>query len=98
MTARPSPFAATPASGISPAPQLSFLDEALVIPHHELRFDLLNRIHSHAHHDQERGSAEVEGDIQSFLNESPHVVIKPRPQGTGQVMEVDTGDHPLWEQ
>src|SRR5438309_9241382 len=98
MTARPSPFAATPASGIPPAPQLSFLDEALVIAHHELRFDLLNRIHGHTHHDQTRSAAEIERYVQAFEDEPPHVVIEPGAQVSGQAVEVDAGDHPSRKQ
>src|SRR5579872_2597583 len=102
MTARPSPLAATwvsgRASGISPAPQLSFLDEALVIAHHELGFDLLNRIHGHADHDEQRSAAEIEIDVQPFEHESPHMVIEPSAQSSGQMMEVNTRDHPFREQ
>src|SRR5579872_3462566 len=98
MTARPSPFAATPASGIPPAPQLSFLDEALVIAHHELRLDLLNRIHGHTHHDQKRSAAEIERHVQSFQDKPPHVIIEPGAQGSWQVVQVYTGDHPFREQ
>src|SRR5579864_8079787 len=102
ITARPSPFAAsrasTGASGISPAPQLSFLDEALVIAHDQLRFDLLNGIHGHADHDQKRSAAEIEIDVQPFEHESPHMVIEPGAQSSGQMMEVNTRDHPFREQ
>src|SRR6266702_2874287 len=98
MTARPNTFAATPASGIPPAPQPSFLDEALVIAHHQLRFDLLNRIHGHTHHDQQRGAAEIERYVQAFEHEPPHVFIEPGAQSSGQVVQVDTGDKPFGQQ
>src|ERR1700730_5057730 len=98
MTARPSPLAATPASGISPAPQLSFLDEALVVAHHELRFDLLDRIHGHAHDHQERSAAKIKRHVESLQDESPHVIIEPGAQRSGQVVQMYAGDHPFRKQ
>src|SRR5205807_2160176 len=85
-------------SGIPPAPEPSFFDEALVVAHHELRFDLLNRIHGHTHHDQKRSAAKIERYVQAFENEPPHVIIEPSAQGSRQMVEVDTGDHPFREQ
>src|SRR5436305_15327548 len=38
------------------------LHEAFVVAHHELALDLLDRVHGDAHHDQQRGAAEVELD------------------------------------
>jgi hypothetical protein len=32
--------------------------------HNQLRFDLLNRVHGHAHHDQQGSSAKVEIHVQ----------------------------------
>src|SRR5579884_1287224 len=102
MTAWPRPFAdtraSTGASGIPPAPQLSFLDESFVIAHHELRFNLLNGIHGHADDDEQRGAAEVEVYVQPLQNKPPHMVIEPSAHSSGQVVEMDASDHPLRQQ
>ncbi len=52
----PAPAAANPA-GLG--------REAIIVTHDQLRFDLLHRIHRHAHHDQQRRAAEVEVDAQT---------------------------------
>src|SRR5215218_4431196 len=57
---RPGSGSATPAT--DPAP----LHEALVVAHHELALDLLDGVHRHADHDQQRGAAEVEVDPQAL--------------------------------
>src|SRR6266853_64566 len=41
-----------------PASNARLLHEAIVVPHDQLRFDLLHRVHSHAPDDQELGAAE----------------------------------------
>src|SRR5260370_21556357 len=98
MAARPNPFAATPASGIPPAPQLSFLDEAFVIAHHELSFDLLNRIHGHTHDDEQGGRTEIEVSFEALEHEPPHVLIEPGAHGSRQMVKMDTCNHPFREQ
>ena len=35
------------------------------MPHDQLRFDLVDGIHGHTHHDQKRGAAKVEVDPQT---------------------------------
>ena len=40
-------------------PQLALSHKSFVVAHHQLRFDLLHRIHGHAHHDQQRRAAEI---------------------------------------
>src|SRR4051794_12374191 len=56
--------AAAADAGVSAASptDTAFLHEPLVVAHHELALDLLNRVHRDAHHDEERGAAEVEVD------------------------------------
>src|SRR5882762_10494094 len=43
-----------------PPPDPSALHESVVMTHHQLRLDLLDGVHGHADHDQQRGAAEVE--------------------------------------
>src|SRR6266850_1269492 len=46
------------------APHARALQEAVVVAHDQLRFDLLDRVHRHPDDDQQRGSSEVELDAQ----------------------------------
>ena len=39
--------------------------KAFIVAHNQLRLNLVDRIHGDAHHDQQRGAAEVEVDAQS---------------------------------
>src|SRR3954468_8718241 len=66
MTFRPIRFLAL-STWKAPKPCLSappadagLLHEAVVVPHDELRFHLLNGVHRHAHHDEQRRAAKVE--------------------------------------
>ena len=43
-----------------PAADPRLLHEAVVVPHDQLRFDLLHRVHRHADDDQQRRAAEEE--------------------------------------
>src|ERR1700722_1754898 len=99
MTARPSPCntPTAPRSAVTSATQLSLLYEPFVIPHHQLGLDLLNCIHRHADHDQQRGAAKIEIYFQPFQNEAPHVVVKPR-SDKRQVLQVNAGHQPLGQQ
>src|SRR5687768_12426888 len=54
------PFSAAPAT------DATLLHEPLVVAHHELAFDLLDRVHRDADHDEERGAAEVEVDPETL--------------------------------
>ena len=92
---RPSPHG--PGSAIPPAPEFALLDEAVVIAHDQLGFDLLHRIHGDANHNQKRSAAEIEGDVQTFEHEAPHVIVKPHTY-PGQVLQMDAGDHPLGQE
>src|SRR5947209_783558 len=51
-----------PSQSASSPTDAAFLHEPFVIAHHELTFDLLDRVHRTAHHDEEPGAAEVEVD------------------------------------
>src|SRR5437867_9941519 len=40
------------------------LEEALVIPHEEMRLHLPHGVQGHAHHDEQAGTAEIEGHVE----------------------------------
>ena len=64
--------------------------KTVVVPHDELRFHLLNRIHRDADHNQQRRSAEIESDAQAFKHESPHMRVEPfAAEPHRQVLEVN---------
>src|SRR5688500_10786573 len=44
----------------APSPDPRLLHEPVVMPHDQLRLDLIDGVHGHADHDQERRAAEVE--------------------------------------
>src|SRR5579864_400621 len=99
ITARPK-FETTPPprpSAVAPATQLSLLDKALVVPHHQLSLDLLDRIHRHADDDQEGGAAKVKIDFEAFQYETPHMIIEPR-SDVRQMLQVNAGHEPLRQQ
>ena len=48
--------------------------EAVVVAHDELRLDLGDGVHGHAHDDQQRGAAEVEVEAQAFRDPAQVVV------------------------
>src|SRR6478672_5102316 len=52
------------------SPYSSPLHEAVVMTHHELRLDLLDRVHRHTDHDEQRCATEVEVDAHAFRE--PH--------------------------
>src|ERR1700680_4971317 len=80
ITARPNPcnMPIAPRSTVTWATQLSLLYKAFIVPHHQLGLDLLDCIHCHADHDQQRSAAKIEIHFQAFQNEAPHVVVQPR--------------------
>src|SRR5580704_19596561 len=78
--------------------QFAAADEAVIISHHELRFELLHRIHRHAYYNQQRSSAEVKSDAQAFEQESPRVFVEPDADRTRQMLEMHAGNHPLGNQ
>src|SRR5207247_5016216 len=51
---------ALPALLCTPSLDSCLLHEAVVVPHDQLRLDLLHGVHRHADDDQNRGAAEVE--------------------------------------
>src|ERR1700674_141350 len=96
ITARPSPCKTptAPRSAVTSATQLSLLYKPLVVPHHQLGLDLLDCIHGHADDDQERGAAKIEIYFQTFQNEAPHMIVKPR-SDQRQMLKVNAGHEEL---
>src|SRR5580704_15224655 len=71
--------------------------ETVVIPHDQLRFELLHRIHRHTDHDQQRRAAEIKLHVQPGQNESREVRIEPHPHQR-QMLQMDTRNHPFRQQ
>src|SRR6266705_2527802 len=73
----PAPLAAlipSPAAAAHPRP----LQEAVVMPHDELRLDLLHRVHRDADHDQERRPAEIELQAEPLRQEGRQPCVERR--------------------
>ena len=69
--------------------------------HDQLRLDLIDRIHRHANHDQQRRSAKIELHVQTFQQEAQvqvgeHTVDPVADQR--QVLQLDAGDHQVGNQ
>src|SRR5271169_855700 len=64
-------------------PSLARAAEAIVVPHDQLRLDLRYRVHGHAHHDQQGGTAEIKIETQPARDPVEVVlgqeIIKPDP-------------------
>src|SRR6516164_1986001 len=52
-------------SGCSAPSDSAFLEEPFVVPHNQLGFYLLDRIHGHTYNNQQRSAAEVEVHIKT---------------------------------
>src|SRR5262245_57429127 len=50
-------------------PNTRLLHEAVVVPHDELRLDLLHRVHRHTDDDEQRRAAEIERHVHAFGDE-----------------------------
>src|SRR6476659_4573047 len=70
------------------------LHEAFVVAHHELALDLLDRVHGDAHHDEQRGAAEVELDPQALGEPGREVAGDPRAEPR-EALHVDAGEQEL---
>src|ERR1700756_5297787 len=62
------------------------------MPHDELSLDLVNGIHGHAHHDQERSAAEVEIHAQAVQQKLREVGVD-EIADERQMLQVNSGDH-----
>src|SRR5438874_6043712 len=86
----------------SPLPSAAFDaaaagSESFVVAHDELRFDLLDGIHGHADHDEQRGAAEIKVHAQS-VSHPGRQIGKEITDRTPKVIEVGAGDHELGNQ
>src|SRR5208283_2278640 len=68
--------------------------ESLVMAHDELRLYLVDRVHGHADHDQQRGTAKVKVHVQTAGDPGGKMFEK-CPHRTVQVVQMDTRDHPF---
>src|SRR4051795_12958982 len=73
------------------------LHEALVVAHHELALDLLDGVHRHTHHDQQRRAAEVEVDAHA-LQEPLRQEVRQAGPDPGQRSRVEAGEQELRQQ
>src|SRR5581483_8752999 len=67
--------------------------ESFIVAHHQLRFDLVDRVHGHADHDQQGSAAKVEVHVQA-VGDPGWQLLKERADQP-QVVEMQTGDHPF---
>src|SRR6202023_2901949 len=72
--------------------------EPFVIAHDQLRFQLLNGIHSHADDDQERSTTKIKLHTQALEEPYREVPVKPATNAPAQMVEMDTSDHPFRKQ
>src|SRR5271163_3426778 len=79
------------------APNPALAHESVIIPHHQLRLELLHRVHGHAYDDQERRAPEIKLHIQSIQHEPPHVPVEPVAHQP-QMLQVNPGNHPFRQQ
>src|SRR5579862_8606626 len=99
---RASRAAARPASqGFSPltlppAADPAFPCKPFIVAHHQLRFQLLDRVHRHPDHDEQRGAAKIKVDAQTVQNPLWEVTVKPvAAEPVGQMVQMNTGNHPF---
>src|SRR5262249_25536718 len=70
--------------------------EAVIVAHNELRLHLVHRVHSHTYHDQQRGAAKIEADVEPVCDPGGQL-LKEGPNQP-QIIEVDAADQHLRDQ
>ncbi len=85
-------------SSIPPSPELALFHEPFVIPHHQLRFNLLNRIHRDANYDQQRSAAEIKVDAETVENGTRCMRVKPTANRARQMLQVNAAKHEFGHQ
>src|SRR6185369_15873783 len=84
---------------LAPAADPAFPCKSFIVAHDQLRFQLLDRVHSDADDDQQRCTTKIEVDAQTVQNPLRENTVKPRAtEPGGQVIQVNAGDHPLGQQ
>src|SRR5579872_3094346 len=71
--------------------------KAFIMAHDQLRFDLVDRVHGHAHHNEQRGAAEVKRDVQAVQEESRKVRVN-EVADQGQMLQFDAVQHNIRNQ
>src|SRR6266705_1000425 len=89
----PTALIPSPAAAAHPRP----LQEAVVVPHDELRFDLLHRVHGDADDDQERRPAEIELQAEPLRQERRQPRVQRRADERER-LDVEPADQDLGEQ
>ena len=64
------------------------------MPHDQLRFDLVDRVHCYANHDQQRSSAEIKIYVQPVQHPIGQMLEKASDRPS-QVIEVNADHHPF---
>ena len=49
--------------------EVSLLEQVLILVRHHVGLDLIHEVHRHDHHDQQRGAAEVERNVEAKVQE-----------------------------
>src|SRR3569833_3695456 len=80
-----------------PANTASAWSEALVVAHNQLGFHLVDGIHGHADHDQQRGTAEVELHVHAVQNPAREIGVD-KVAHERQVIEVNAAEHDVRNQ
>src|SRR6266404_4631401 len=83
---------------LPPAAQPALPRKPFVIPHDQLCFQLLHRIHGHADDDQQRRAAEIKLHAEPFQEPGREVAIEPAANAPSQVIQVNAGDQPFRQQ
>src|SRR3954467_5060231 len=68
--------------------------KSVIVPHDQLRLDLIDRIHGHANHNQQRRSPKIKGDTQAVQHPVGQT-LKEWSKWTEQVVQVDTDHQPF---
>src|SRR5580693_2863307 len=71
--------------------------KSVVVAHDELCFNLRHRIHRHADHDQQRRAAEIKRYAQTVGHPGGQALEKCSDRSV-QVIEMDSRDHPFWNE
>src|ERR1022692_926697 len=69
--------------------------EALVVSHDQLRFHLIDRVHRHANHNQQRRASEIELHAQAFQDEAWKMLVNRSSQRPGKMVQMDARNHPF---
>src|ERR1039458_6481819 len=64
--------------------------KAVIMTHDQLRFDLVDRIHGHTHHNKQRGAAKVEVHVHAVNHDRGQIFEKPPDKP--YLVEADAGD------